>query len=93
MDTFLRWAAELGVSDSIDSSRSHDSCLDHSLSIADFPLAGGRGSGAVRELRKGELVLKVPRNALMTTESVVAKDEKLRNGVNENEMDSGRKLI
>ncbi|VVA92580.1 unnamed protein product [Arabis nemorensis] len=63
MDTFLRWAAELGVSDSINSSRSHDSCLSHSLSIADFPLAA------------------VPRNALITTKSMVAKDEKLRNGV------------
>ncbi|KFK25937.1 hypothetical protein AALP_AA8G182500 [Arabis alpina] len=82
METFLRWAAELGVSDSIDSSQSRDSCLGHSLSVADFPLAGGRGLGAVRELRKGELVLKVPRNALMNTESIVANDEKLRNAVN-----------
>ncbi|CAG7891792.1 unnamed protein product [Brassica rapa] len=82
METFLRWAAEIGVSDSTDPSRSHDSCLGNTLSVADFPLAGGRGLGAVRELRKGELVLKVPRNALLTTESMVAKDQNLRDSVN-----------
>ncbi|KAJ0232664.1 Protein SET DOMAIN GROUP 40 [Hirschfeldia incana] len=82
MEQFLRWAAELGVSDSIDPPRSHDSCLGRSLSVADFPLAGGRGLGAVRELRKGELVLKVPRNALLTTESLLAKDENLRDSIN-----------
>ncbi|KAG7550951.1 SET domain [Arabidopsis thaliana x Arabidopsis arenosa] len=82
METFLRWAAEIGISDSIDSSRYRDSCLGHSLSVADFPHAGGRGLGAVRELKKGELVLKVPRNALMTTESMIAKDRKLNDAVN-----------
>lgn len=41
-----------------------------------------RGLGAVRELRKGELVLKVPRNALLTTESMLAKDENLRDSIN-----------
>ncbi|CAL9230627.1 unnamed protein product [Arabidopsis halleri] len=81
METFLRWAAEIGISDSIDSSRFRDSCLGHSLSVADFPHAGGRGLGAVRELKKGELVLKVPRNALMTTETMVAKDRKLNDAV------------
>ncbi|XP_010420433.1 PREDICTED: protein SET DOMAIN GROUP 40-like [Camelina sativa] len=81
METFLRWAADIGISDSIDSSRFRDSCLGHSLSVADFPLAGGRGLGAARELKKGELVLKVPRNALMTTESMVAKDQKLNDAV------------
>ncbi|CAH2072541.1 unnamed protein product [Thlaspi arvense] len=81
MEMFLRWAAELGVSDSFDSSRFRDSCLGHSLSVADFPLAGGRGLGAVRELRKGELVLKVPRKALLTTETMVAKDQALRDAV------------
>ncbi|KAL1195446.1 Protein SET DOMAIN GROUP 40 [Cardamine amara subsp. amara] len=82
METFLRWAAEIGISDSIDSSRFRDSCLGHSLSVSDFPLAGGRGLGAVRELKKGELVLKVPRNALLTTDSMVAKDQKLSDAVN-----------
>ncbi|CAH8320190.1 unnamed protein product [Eruca vesicaria subsp. sativa] len=82
METFLRWATELGISDSINPPRSHNSCLGHSLSVADFPLAGGRGLGAVRELRKGELVLKVPRNALLTTESMVAKDQNLRGSIN-----------
>lgn len=38
--------------------------------------------GAVRELRKGELVLKVPRNALLTTESMVAKDQNLGDSIN-----------
>lgn len=41
-----------------------------------------RGLGAVRELKKGELVLKVPRNALLTTESMVAKDWKVNDAVN-----------
>ena len=41
-----------------------------------------RGLGAVRELRKGELVLKVPRNALLTTESMVAKDQNLGDSIN-----------
>lgn len=41
MEMFLRWASELGISDSIDSSRLRDSCLGRSLSVADFPLAGG----------------------------------------------------
>ncbi|CAD5331934.1 unnamed protein product [Arabidopsis thaliana] len=82
METFLRWAAEIGISDSIDSSRFRDSCLGHSLSVADFTHAGGRGLGAVRELKKGELVLKVPRKALMTTESIIAKDLKLSDAVN-----------
>lgn len=30
-----------------------------------------RGLGAVRELRKGELILRVPKSALMTRESLV----------------------
>ncbi|CAA7061514.1 unnamed protein product [Microthlaspi erraticum] len=82
MEMFLRWASELGISDSVDSPRIRDSCLGRSLSVADFPLAGGRGLGAVRELRKGELVLKVPRSALMTTETMTAKDRKLSGAIN-----------
>ncbi|XP_010549798.1 PREDICTED: protein SET DOMAIN GROUP 40 [Tarenaya hassleriana] len=76
LEIFLQWASNLGISDSPDPSRCPNSCLGHSLSVAHFPLAGGRGLGAGRELRRGELVLKVPRNALMTRENML-KDWKL----------------
>jgi hypothetical protein len=40
-----------------------------------------RGLGAVRDLRKGELILRVPKSALMTRESLL-KDHKLSVAVN-----------
>ncbi|OEL34563.1 Protein SET DOMAIN GROUP 40 [Dichanthelium oligosanthes] len=88
MDALLRWAAELGVSDSrpppfpsspsaAASSSPPSSCLGRSLVVADFPDAGGRGLAAARDLRRGELVLRVPRAALVTSDRVMADDPRI----------------
>ncbi|GKV00252.1 hypothetical protein SLEP1_g12976 [Rubroshorea leprosula] len=75
LDSFLKWAAELGISDSLQS-QNPSSCLGHSVIVSHFPHAGGRGLAAARDLRRGELVLRVPKSALLTSESVM-KDESL----------------
>ncbi|XP_022983189.1 protein SET DOMAIN GROUP 40 isoform X1 [Cucurbita maxima] len=75
-ESLLRWAADHGISDSVDKQSSH-SCLGRSLCVCFFPDAGGRGLGAVRHLTKGELVLKVPKSVLLTTQSLSLQDEKL----------------
>ncbi|KAF6985379.1 unnamed protein product [Triticum aestivum] len=81
MEALLRWAAELGVSDSpsapAPSTTSSSSCLGRSLVVADFPDAGGRGFAAARDLRRGELVLRVPRAALLTSDRVMADDPRI----------------
>ncbi|RCV12982.1 hypothetical protein SETIT_2G310400v2 [Setaria italica] len=89
MEALLRWAAELGVSDSppppFPSSASAaaasysapSSCIGRSLVVADFPDAGGRGLAAARDLRRGELVLRVPRAALLTSDRVTADDPRV----------------
>ncbi|XP_062150874.1 protein SET DOMAIN GROUP 40 isoform X1 [Alnus glutinosa] len=79
LESFLKWAADLGISDS--AGTVPYTCLGHSLSLSYFPHAGGRGLGAVRDLRKGELILRVPKSALMTRESLL-KDHKLSLAVN-----------
>ncbi|KAL2453236.1 Protein SET DOMAIN GROUP 40 [Abeliophyllum distichum] len=72
LETFLQWAAALGVADSpiteseVSTCPPH-SCLGHSL----------RGLAAVRDIMKGELILRVPKEALMTSESLRSKDQKL----------------
>ncbi|KAL3613357.1 hypothetical protein CASFOL_042770 [Castilleja foliolosa] len=77
LESFLQWAAGLGISDSpISQSHSH-SCLGHSLSVSHFPHAGGRGLAAARVLRKGDLVLRVPKAALMTSDCLTGNDHKL----------------
>lgn len=82
IETFLKWATDLGISDSPSGNQSQppqqppDSCLGNSLSLSFFPDAGGRGLAAARDLRKGELVLRVPKSALMTSQSLM-KDQKL----------------
>ncbi|KAL6639219.1 hypothetical protein ACP70R_022949 [Stipagrostis hirtigluma subsp. patula] len=86
MEALLRWAAELGVSDSPspDSSAANNSpasCLGYSLAVADFPDAGGRGLAAARDLRRGELVLRVPRAALLTSDRVMADDPRIASSV------------
>ncbi|KAI4299665.1 hypothetical protein L6164_033100 [Bauhinia variegata] len=73
MESFLKWAAELGISDSPSTNRPQlfRSSLGYSLCVSHFPQSGGRGLGALRDLRRGELILKVPKSALMTSESVM----------------------
>ncbi|RVW19798.1 Protein SET domain group 40 [Vitis vinifera] len=51
-------------------------CVGHSLCVSHFPHAGGRGLAAARDLSQGELILTVPKSALMTSQSLL-KDEKL----------------
>jgi hypothetical protein len=41
-----------------------------------------RGLGAVRDLKRGEIILRVPKSALMTSESVIMEDKKLCLAVN-----------
>lgn len=83
LESFLHWALELGISDSPSSTLPHkdstilSSCLGHSLVVSHFPDAGGRGIAAARDLRKGELILRVPKAALMTSESLMVKDQVL----------------
>ncbi|KAF7135514.1 hypothetical protein RHSIM_Rhsim08G0021900 [Rhododendron simsii] len=75
LESFLKWASELEISDSNQPPES-SSCLGQSLCVSFFPDAGGRGLAAARDLRKGELILRVPKSALMTRESLM-RDEKL----------------
>ncbi|CAI0442234.1 unnamed protein product [Linum tenue] len=85
LDSFLAWAAELGVTDSPCNSMSQQNsnrCLGNSLVVSHFPDAGGRGLGAARDLRKGELVLRVPKAALFTTIRLLGDDPKLSSAVN-----------
>ncbi|KAL7094268.1 hypothetical protein ACP275_11G092400 [Erythranthe tilingii] len=78
LESFLEWGAALGISDSpISDNPSSSSCLGHSLSVAHFPEAGGRGLAAARDLRKGELVLRVPKAALITSERLINDDPML----------------
>lgn len=75
LESFLKWAAKLGISDCI--SKSPLSCLGHSLSVNFFPNAGGRGLAAARDLRKGELILRVPKAALMNSQTILMQNQKL----------------
>ncbi|OIT35875.1 protein set domain group 40 [Nicotiana attenuata] len=78
LKSFLKWAAELGISDTpLTSTPLSDSCLGHSLFVSTFPDAGGRGLAAARDIRKGDLILKVPNGALMTSQSLMINDEVL----------------
>ncbi|GAB4855299.1 hypothetical protein Ancab_023918 [Ancistrocladus abbreviatus] len=87
LESFLKWAAQLGISDSPSKQFSSqisycDSCcLGYSLCVSYFPKAGGRGLAAARDLRKGELILRVPKSALMTRESLLGKDQQLSDAV------------
>ncbi|XP_077221071.1 SET domain group 40 isoform X2 [Tasmannia lanceolata] len=80
LEAFLKWATELGISDSPNPLHPSSS-LGQSLLLSQFPNAGGRGLAAARELRKGELILRVPKSALMTRENLL-KDQKLKVFVN-----------
>ncbi|MCL7050177.1 hypothetical protein MKW94_016709 [Papaver nudicaule] len=80
---FLNWATNIGITDApldtldLEVPSLSSSCLGKSLFISEFPDAGGRGLGAARDLRKHELILRVPKSALMTSESLMLKDQKL----------------
>ncbi|CBI27360.3 unnamed protein product, partial [Vitis vinifera] len=83
MERFLKWATELGISDFTTTPTTVPSrlqiphcCVGHSLCVSHFPHAGGRGLAAARDLSQGELILTVPKSALMTSQSLL-KDEKL----------------
>ncbi|KAG5247251.1 protein SET DOMAIN GROUP [Salix suchowensis] len=62
-ERFLKWAANLGISDCPTNrslqTKNPTSCLGHSLTVSHFPDAGGRGLAAVRDIKKGELKLTV----------------------------------
>ncbi|KAJ7960029.1 Protein SET DOMAIN GROUP 40 [Quillaja saponaria] len=92
--SFLKWAGELGVSDSTSTDQLQDplSCLGHSLCVSHFPQAGGRGLCAVRDLRKGELILRVPKSALLTSQSVM-NDKKLSVAVNKHPSLSSTQIL
>ncbi|KAL8038197.1 hypothetical protein ABFX02_11G089400 [Erythranthe guttata] len=78
LERFLEWGAAIGISDSpISDNSSSSSCLGHSLSVSHFPEAGGRGLAAARDLRKGELVLRVPKAALITSDRLINDDPML----------------
>ncbi|KAL2247379.1 UNVERIFIED_CONTAM: Protein SET DOMAIN GROUP 40, partial [Sesamum indicum] len=77
LQSFLRWAAALGISDSPISDCSASTCLGRTLSVSHFPEAGGRGLAAARRIRKGELILRVPKAALVTSDCLISNDEKL----------------
>ncbi|KAL1186660.1 hypothetical protein V6Z11_A01G193800 [Gossypium hirsutum] len=47
------------------------------LGVSCFPSVGGRGVAALRPISKGELLLKVPKSALITTDSLLSRDETL----------------
>nr|KJB48120.1 hypothetical protein B456_008G054300 [Gossypium raimondii] len=72
--SLLKWAAKYGIEVS-------ESCsslgLGHCLGVSCFPGAGGRGVAALRPISKGELLLKVPKSALITTDFLLSRDETL----------------
>ncbi|PPR95394.1 hypothetical protein GOBAR_AA25271 [Gossypium barbadense] len=74
LPSLLKWAAKYGIEVS-------ESCsslgLGHCLGVSCFPGAGGRGVAALRPISKGELLLKVPKSALITTDSLLSRDETL----------------
>ncbi|KAK9106455.1 hypothetical protein Syun_022466 [Stephania yunnanensis] len=82
---FLTWAAELGITDSPPPNPSQSSlkpsnppsCLGKSLTVSHFPNSGGRGLAAARHLTKHELVLTVPKSALITSDTLISMDNKL----------------
>lgn len=69
LNRFLKWAAGLGISD-CENPIPQSLCLGHSLAVSYFPEAGGRGLAALRPISRGELILKVPNSALITTHSL-----------------------
>ncbi|KAK9062131.1 hypothetical protein SSX86_019316 [Deinandra increscens subsp. villosa] len=99
LENFIEWATAFGISDSLvinvdedkrqnPNNRQPLSCLGQSLSISYFPDAGGRGLCAARDLQKGELMLKVPKSALMTSQSLMLNDHRLSVSVSRSSLSS-----
>ncbi|KAJ7296695.1 hypothetical protein O6H91_10G040400 [Diphasiastrum complanatum] len=74
----LAWGASMGITDApLSEQKTHGAgqiglsslCLGHCLCIASFPAAGGRGLAAMRDLSEGELILRVPGQALMSSKT------------------------
>ncbi|KAF6174604.1 hypothetical protein GIB67_006256 [Kingdonia uniflora] len=77
METFLKWATDLGITDSsLSHSQTQSSCLGQSLCISHFPQSGGRGLAAANDLTKNQLVLRVPKSALITIQTLLSNDIK-----------------
>ncbi|MCO5612325.1 hypothetical protein L7F22_066592 [Adiantum nelumboides] len=62
----LTWALSNGITDAPSAATP---CIGHSLTISNFPEAGGRGLAAARDLKEGELILVVPQTALLNVDS------------------------
>ncbi|KAL5811919.1 hypothetical protein ACOSQ3_026869 [Xanthoceras sorbifolium] len=84
LEKLVKWAANLGITDSSSSTTnqnpclsSSSSCLSHTLSVSNFPENGGRGLSALRDLIIGDLILRVPKPALMTRQHLMEHDHKL----------------
>ncbi|KAF5957941.1 hypothetical protein HYC85_005166 [Camellia sinensis] len=97
LESLLKWAAEIGISDSPSSNRplsssSSSSCLGQSLSVSQFPDSGGRGLAAIRDLRKGKLILRVPKSALITTQ-ILLKDQPLSLSINKHPSLSSTQIL
>ncbi|KAD0812907.1 hypothetical protein R6Q59_007983 [Mikania micrantha] len=99
LENFIQWATALGISDSMHINGDEGerqspnnlpalSCLGKTLSISCFPDAGGRGLCAVRDLQKGELMLKVPKSALMTSQTLMLNDHSLSVAVSRSSLSS-----
>ncbi|KAL4577835.1 hypothetical protein LXL04_013949 [Taraxacum kok-saghyz] len=103
LEKFMDWATTLGVSDSpfinVDEEepqkpglRQTPCCLGQSLTISYFPNAGGRGLCASRDLQKGRLILKVPKSALMTSQSLMMNDHNLSMSISKFSLSSNQIL-
>ncbi|CAL5326656.1 unnamed protein product [Camellia sinensis] len=96
LESLLKWAAEIGISDSPSSNRplsSSSSCLGQSISVSQFPDSGGRGLAAVRDLRKGELILRVPKSALITTQILLKDHPPLSLSINKHSSLSSTQIL
>ncbi|KAK4798318.1 hypothetical protein SAY86_030644 [Trapa natans] len=80
LQDMLRWGSALGISDSssakmaTSTKKMHDLCIGCTLSVSYFPKAGGRGLAAARDIVKGDLILRVPKSALLTTQHLLLTD-------------------
>ncbi|KAL3680805.1 hypothetical protein R1sor_023761 [Riccia sorocarpa] len=71
-ERLMRWAEARGITDAPRNSGSNFDGLGNSLVVSNFADAGGRGLAACRNLKEGELILRVPKSALMSVLSAKA---------------------